>query len=469
MKFSPYLPFLYSIFFAINLMAQSDIELKEYANGFITPVDIANAGDERLFVVEQRGLIKIVQPNGSVLERPFLNIQNRIAFGGEKGLLGIAFHPEYENNGLLYVNYSNPSGDTHIASFKVSDDPNLVNSATEQILLTINQPFGNHNGGCLKFGPDGFLYIGLGDGGSARDPQNNSQNNNSLLGKMLRIDVADGNTYGIPTDNPFINNPNIPDEIWATGLRNPWRFSFDRLTDDLWIADVGQNSFEEINKVTIESEAGINFGWRCYEGNVILNDNGCINSNQFQYPVFTYPTILDFGLSITGGYVYRGVQNPNLYGKYIYGDFISGRIWALTSMDNGEYDNQEISRIGFNEISTFGENETGELFMAAYSSGKIYKIEQTFSTSTEIVDNLAQVLIIPNPVKEQFEVQIHTKNEVAIKLELVNLIGTIVQTKEQIINDQTSISFDIKDLSPSTYFLRISDERKIITRKIIKY
>lgn len=465
----PYLTFLYCCCFALNLFAQSDIQLSEYATGFITPVDIANAGDSRLFIVEQRGQIKIVQSDGSVLERPFLNVQNRIAFGGEKGLLGVAFHPNYQSNGLIYVNYTNLSGDTHIASFKVSDDPNFVSSDTEQVLLTINQPFGNHNGGCLKFGADGFLYIGLGDGGSARDPQNNSQTNGNLLGKMLRIDVADGNTYGIPSDNPFINNSNIPNEIWATGLRNPWRFSFDRLTNDLWIADVGQNSFEEINKIAVTSEPGINFGWRCYEGNVILNDTGCPNPNQFQFPVFTYPTVDNVGLSITGGFVYRGTQNPNLYGKYIYGDFITGRIWALTPLENEEYNNQEIFRTGFFEISSFGENEVGELFMAGYSSGKIHKIEQTVSTNTTFIDGIEQVLIVPNPVKEHFEVQITTNKEVTLKLELIDLLGAIIQTKEQIVYNREYIPFHLTDLPPSTYFLRVSNQYQIITKKVINY
>ena len=250
-----------------NISFSQSVILESFGPTFNSPVEIKNAGDERLFIVEKSGKIKILNSDGSVNSTPFLDIEDRVSISGnERGLLGLAFHPNYPENPYFFVNYTNNSGNTTISKFSVSSNENIANT-NETILLTINQPYANHNGGCINFGPDGNLYIGMGDGGSGGDPQNYSQNTNSLLGKMLRINVNSG-VYSIPDDNPFGS------EIWSTGLRNPWKFSFDSENGNLWIADVGQNEFEEINLV-IDNPSNINYGWRCYEGNEPYNTSGC--------------------------------------------------------------------------------------------------------------------------------------------------------------------------------------------------
>ena len=271
-----FLVFVFAFFFAGLLAAQTKIALNVYAGGFTRPVDIVNAGDSRLFIVEQRGIIKIIDGNGQVLSTPFLDIDARVGSqGNEQGLLGLAFHPDYANNGFFYVNYTNNSGDTRIARFKVSaDNPNVADPNSEKLLLPVDQPYSNHNAGDLTFGPDGYLYFGLGDGGSGGDPQNNGQTATAYLGKMLRIDVDNGDPYAIPPTNPFKDTDFYLDEIWATGLRNPWRFSFDRLTGDLWIGDVGQDAWEEIDFQPASSTGGENYGWRCYEGNHVYSMSG---------------------------------------------------------------------------------------------------------------------------------------------------------------------------------------------------
>jgi glucose/arabinose dehydrogenase len=254
-----------SLLFTALAPAQ-EIELEQFATGFTNPIEIVHAGDSRLFVVEQGGIIRILNADGSVNPNPFLNISNLVSTGSEQGLLGLAFHPDYDDNGYFYVNYTNTAGHTVVARYSVNPtDPSLADATSQLPLLTINQPYENHNGGCLRFGPDGYLYIATGDGGSGGDPENRAQNLETLLGKILRIDVDNGNPYVVPATNPFMGVGGA-DEIWAYGLRNPWKFSFNRNNGDLWIADVGQNAVEEINKV-VSNPGGLNYGWRCYEGN----------------------------------------------------------------------------------------------------------------------------------------------------------------------------------------------------------
>lgn len=255
-------------FISCSIKAQPDIAVTVFSNGFSKPVDIANCGDDRLFILEQHtGRIYILDKNGDRLNTPFLQLPG-VGQSNEQGLLGLAFHPDYLNNGYFFINYSLPNGNSRISRFSVSaNDPNIANMASELVLLEVDQPFSNHNGGCLKFGPDGYLYAGFGDGGSGGDPQANGQNLQTLLGKILRLDVDNGSPYAIPASNPYVNNPNALGEIWSFGNRNPWRFSFDRATGDLWIGDVGQNSWEEIDFQPANSGGGENYGWRCYEGN----------------------------------------------------------------------------------------------------------------------------------------------------------------------------------------------------------
>ncbi|MEM7102614.1 MAG: PQQ-dependent sugar dehydrogenase [Bacteroidota bacterium] len=366
--------------FSFSLFAQVEtpvIELVQYAGGYDQPVAIVNAGDDRLFIVEQDGAIMIIEGNGTQLPTPFLDIDPIVNSGAsERGLLGLAFHPDYTNNGYFYVNYTNSSGDTRISRFSVNgSNPNLADTNSEVILMTIDQPYNNHNGGDIHFGPDGYLYIGMGDGGLGGDPGNRSQNPQNLLGKMLRIDVDSGNPYGIPPDNPFVGDPSTLDEIWSLGLRNPWRFSFDRETDDMWIGDVGQNAWEEID-FEPAGTGGLNYGWRCYEGNATFNTSGCGAASNYVFPVAVTSHSGVTCRSITGGFVYRGAQYPNLYGHYLYADYCMGNIWSITPDGEGGWNNVELANLQNFEWSTFGEDLNGELYIAALDEGNIYRITE---------------------------------------------------------------------------------------------
>jgi glucose/arabinose dehydrogenase len=318
-----------------------------------------------LFIVEQSGRIVVYQ-NGAVLPTPFLDIVEKVgSSGSEQGMLGLAFHPDYAGNGLFFVNYTDRNGDTVIAHFRVSADANVADAASETTLLALDQPFANHNGGVLTFGPDGYLYAGLGDGGSAGDPFGNAQKTDVRLGKILRLDVDSGNPYSIPAENPFGN------EVWAYGLRNPWRLSFDRLTGEMYIGDVGQDNWEEIDFLPAGSPGGANFGWNIMEGNHPYaggDESGLIP------PVAEYAHSSDpGGCSVTGGYVYRGKNLPEWQGVYLYADYCTGAIWGLIRSGD-TWQNQLLFDTDFN-ISSFGVDETDELYLADLK-GAIYRLEQ---------------------------------------------------------------------------------------------
>lgn len=343
---------------------------------FQRPLDIQNAGDgtDRIFVVEQEGVISVFPKDRDVDEAEvFLDIRDRVSdSANEMGLLGLSFHPDYENNGYFYVNYtaSGPNR-TIISRFQVSDDnANSANPDSEVELLSYNQPQGNHNGGHLAFGPDGYLYIASGDGGGGGDPGNNAQDRTNLLGAILRIDVdqpQNGNEYGIPADNPFVNNEEgFREEIFAYGLRNPWRFSFDSATEELWVADVGQSDREAIHIV----ENGLNYGWNMIEGSICYPPGSACDTEGLEMPVYEYDHSAG-DRSITGGFVYRGSDFPQLDGFYIYGDFISGRIWALDVSDTENPVNMELYNANFN-IPSFGVDEQNEIHIAGFN-GKIYR------------------------------------------------------------------------------------------------
>ena len=374
---------------SLSLRAQPIIELQDYAIGFQEPVAIRHAGDERLFIVQQNGIIRIIDGGGQPLATPFLNIDARVGSGGERGLLGLDFHPDYPDSNYFYVNYTNNSGHTRVSRFSGTANPNIADPDSEVILLSVNQPYSNHNGGDVHFGPDGYLYTGLGDGGSGGDPQNYSQTPTSLLGKMLRIDVTNGAPYAIPPTNPFVGSTAVANEIWALGLRNPWRFSFDRLTGDLWIGDVGQNAWEEVDFQPAASTGGENYGWRCYEGNTPYNTTGCGPVGNYIAPVAVYDHSNNGGCSITGGYVYRGSQYPDLYGHYLYTDYCTGRIWSLAPNGQGGWTKTELLNAINNDLSSFGEDVNGELYLAGLGSGKIYKIHErcsSFSIAVEVTN-----------------------------------------------------------------------------------
>ena len=370
------LPLLLAVAAGTAAFAQT-IELQQVASGLQSPVAIAHAGDTRLFIVEQPGRIMIWN-GSSVLPAPFLDLRAQISAGGERGLLGLAFHPRYAENGFFFVNYTDLSGDTVVARYtRSAADPNRADPATARVLLHIDQPFGNHNGGQLAFGPDGYLYIGMGDGGAANDPDNRAQNRTQLLGKMLRLDVNSGNPYGIPADNPFIGQSSTRNEIWALGLRNPWRFSFDRVTGDLWIADVGQGSREEVNFQPASSDGGENYGWRLMEGSAcfIPASNNCNAAGTLVEPVIEYGHG-GGACSVTGGYVYRGTRTPRLAGAYVYGDYCNGVISAATRLPGGTFTSRVLTGTNF-FISTFGEDVNGELYVADHGNGRIFRITDT--------------------------------------------------------------------------------------------
>lgn len=370
----------------------------EVADGFNDITVITNAGDDRLFIVEQQGTIKILNKNGSVETNNFLDIQDRVqnASNSEQGLLGLAFDPDYENNGYFYVNYnycistcaafgSTPNLYTRISRFTVNDsDPNDADASSELILMTIQQPYGNHNGGDLHFGPDGYLYIGTGDGGSGGDPGNRSQTMTTLLGKMLRIDVSSGGgapecnhggggNYSIPADNPYVSdNDSTCNEIWAVGLRNPWRFSFDSETGDLYIGDVGQNLYEEVNFTPASSTGGENYGWRCYEGTHAYNTSGCQPIGSYDMPFYDYHHN-DFGYSVTGGFVYRGTGSPSLQGYYIFADYGDANFW-LAKNDGGWTIEIPVTLSGIGSPVAFGEGCDSELYVADRAGNEIFKL-----------------------------------------------------------------------------------------------
>jgi glucose/arabinose dehydrogenase len=344
--------------------------LEEVTYGLSRPLYLTHAGDgsNRLFIVEQSGKIKIIQDD-TVLDAPFLDVSDRIspeALSGdytERGLLGLAFAPDYAESGLFYINYTERSGGTVVARYTVSsDDPNRADPASEQQLLYVQQPYRNHNGGHMAFGPDGYLYISLGDGGSGGDPEGNGQNLGTLLGSILRIDVSGTGDYTIPADNPFVNDDAARPEIWAWGLRNVWRFSFDRETGDMLLADVGQNQWEEVDFQPADSPGGENYGWNAYEASHVYS--GSEPASEVVMPILEYDHSNGW-CSVTGGYVYRGEAIPGLQGYYFYGDWCTGTIWAAHPDDAGNWQTT-ISLESGRSISSFGEDEAGEMYLVDY-------------------------------------------------------------------------------------------------------
>lgn len=423
------------------------ISLQSFGTGFVSPVEITNAGDARLFVVQKGGLIRILNADGTVNATPFLNLSSLVTTNSERGLLGLAFHPNYATNGYFFVNYTNLAGNTVIARYTVSaTNPNIANTS-ETVLMTITQPFSNHNGGTLKFGSDGYLYIGMGDGGSGGDPGNRAQNINENLGKMLRIDVnvSAAPFYASPSSNPYVGVAGN-DEIWAIGLRNPWKFSFNRLNGDLWIADVGQDAIEEINKVVSPlPNSGINFGWRCYEGNSTYNASGCAPSSTMRFPFVQYAR---FGgaCSVTGGYYYSGTAYPNFQNKYFFTDYCDNKIRMV---DNAGVITTTASFSG-NNFVTFGEDVNGELYIAGITSGTVYKIIDSSLSESDFKNN--GFSIYPNPAKGYFVVK-SAETNLATKIVLFDTTGKLLFSKKLMPNTENVIDTNL--LAKGTYFVSV--------------
>jgi len=346
-----------------------DIAVEVVASGLSSPLYLtAPSGDTRWFIVEQPGRIRIVE-NGQLLTTPFLNITSRVLSGGERGLLSVAFHPAYASNGFVYVNYTDTGGDTRVERYTLGADPNRLDTTTAQLILTVDQPFANHNGGHQMFGPDGMLYVALGDGGSGGDPQRHGQNLNSLLGKLLRLDVDAGTPYAVPADNPFAGQAGRRGEIWASGLRNPWRFAFDRVARTLYVADVGQSRWEEVNVVP-QADAEINYGWNVLEGSECYGATTCDRTG-LTLPVVEYSHA--DGCSVTGGLVYRGEAIPGLRGHYVYSDYCGGWLRSFRYQDGRVSDRHEWAVGSLGSVLSFGEDAAGELYILS-ANGNVYRI-----------------------------------------------------------------------------------------------
>ena len=444
-------------------MSQDVIQLAMFASGYSVPVDIAHAGDNRLFVVEKRGTIKIVDTTGQKWTEPFLDITDLVRSSeSERGLLGMCFHPAYSSNGYFYLNYTRKGdGSTVIARYNVDSlDQEKADPSSAKVLLVVSQPYSNHNAGDLEFGPDGYLYIGLGDGGSGNDPENRSQNRLELLGKMLRIDVDEGDPYGIPMDNPYVDDSLTLNEIWAIGLRNPWRYSFDRVTGDFYIADVGQSNREEVNVEAFMSAGGANYGWRCYEGNHAHITMNCEEEDAFTFPAFAYAHEgFNCSGSITGGYVYRGSQNPDLYGQYIFTDYCTGKFRSWSPNDSTA---RIILSGSTRSYTTFGEDASGEIYVAS-GNGNIYRINQTTS-SLKLGHEYQNIALYPVPARGKIFIgdgsffpnillNVNVYNSLGI-----NVISTILNSGD---------GLDISSLTAGIHFLTFDADGKYFVGKFI--
>jgi glucose/arabinose dehydrogenase len=345
------------------------VAVEVIASGLERPVYLnAPKQDRRLFVVEQAGVIRIIA-DGQLLVTPFLDIRDRVGSGGERGLLSVAFHPDYTNNGFFYVNYTDRDGDTRVERYTVTAVPKLADPTSAKLILTVDQPFGNHNGGLIAFGPDGMLYIGMGDGGSGGDPLRHGQNRNTLLGALLRIDVDGGDPYAVPPDNPFVGSPGARGEIWAYGLRNPWRFAFDREAGTLYIADVGQNRWEEVNVVS-DAAGGLNYGWNIMEGAHCFATDPCDNSG-LVLPAIEYGHA--DGCSVIGGYVYRGTSIPAIRGHYLYADFCAGFLRSFRFADGIVADKRQWNVGDLGQVTSFGEDSQGAIYILS-NNGRVYRL-----------------------------------------------------------------------------------------------
>lgn len=447
------------------LIVHSQIYLIPFVDGLQSPTCITTDSSYHFFVTQRTGTVAIIDSGGMINDQPFLDITGRVKSSAqEQGLLGIVLHPQFITNGYFYVNYTGVGDSTHISRFtRDPADPGKALPESELKLMTIYQPYQNHNGGDLQFGPDGFLYIGLGDGGDAGDPGNRAQNKSELLGKILRIDVNSGNPYAIPATNPFMNDPLARHEIWALGLRNPWRFSFDRQTGDLWIGDVGQATREEIDFQAAGSSGGENYGWRCYEGTLPYNTSGCQPPSSYVFPVHEYNHDSTPCWAVTGGYVYRGTAFQNMTGKYFFADYCKDSIWSLKNV-SGTWVSKTEGVLTGNNFSTFGENPAGELYIAGLLSGKIYKIADTSVSSVTGMNTEKLISIFPVPVRDKLTIRMNAFPGPA-NIYISDPAGKIIFSSVTYLQE---FFLDLSGFAPGMYFLSIRTSGYSTNKKLIK-
>ena len=452
--------------------AQPVIEIEEFASGLNQPVNLTHAGDDRLFSVGKTGIIQIIDSDGQVLAEPFLDISERVFERNppnEQGLLGLAFHPSFPDSAYLYVNYTF-GRDTRISRFTLDpSNPNKADSSSERIILDIAQPFENHNAGDLAFGNDGFLYIPMGDGGGSGDPRNSGQDSLSLLGKVLRIDVdkpSNGLNYSIPSDNPYVQDTTIRDEIWAFGLRNPFRFSFDRETYDIWIGDVGQNAREELNFLPADQHRGVNYGWKCKEAELDFVTASCPpDSVSLTPPIFSYVTNGNpggDGCSVVGGYVYRGSEFAGLNGVYVFADYCSGKIWTVSPDTVNTWDIVDQGVFRRFEIAGFGENAAGDLFLTYLNQGMVYKVKDVGPVSLKNSFIEGDVSFFPNPFSDKAVLAFTNPDKKPFQLTIRDVQGRIVLVRENI--KEETIEIDRKALSPGFYTLELAGDKFFATK-----
>ncbi len=464
------------------------LELEPFAKGFYYPIDMANCGDSRLFIVERLGKIWIVDSHGNKSDKPFLNITDEVftVFPDEydeRGLLGLAFHPHYPDSPYFYVNYIGLDSNSHISRFTVDpNNPDKALKSSELVLLTVIQSKGalfvNHKAGCVKFGSDGYLYGTFGDGGFMGDPFNHAQNGATLLGKIIRIDVdktSKNKNYSIPSTNPFVHKLLFADEIWATGLRNPFRFSFDKKTGNLWLPDVGQDKWEEINLEPAGGKGGRNYGWSCYEGKHNYKFNNCgYNGTPYTFPIVEYAHTEEPCAAITGGFVYRGSKFPKMYGKYFYCDYCTGKFSAVfnrtqTWLNISLLDEDDTSYV------SFGEDHKGELYVINTITGEVeHLIDASQSSPADAIatdnSNLSNfnLKLYPNPNQGQFTVEVNASQPQSYKIIVTNIYGDeiITETKAADIG-VNRWSFSSAKLQKGVYMLHIQTKEGTMTQEFV--
>ncbi len=475
---------------AQNLNTLPKLELAPFANGFSYPIDLANAGakDSRLFVAERLGKIWAIDENGNkISNEPFLDITDRVftVFPkeyDERGLLGIAFHPNFPDSPYLYVSYTALDSNSHVSRFTVDpNNPNMALKNSELTMLIVIQPkaaaFVNHKAGCIKFGPDGYLYGTLGDGGSEGDPRNTSQDLSKLLGKIFRIDinkpdVQKNRNYSIPPTNPFLNMPNVKEEIWASGLRNPFRFSFDRLTGDLWLPDVGSDTWEEINFQNNGAKGGRNYGWSCYEGdhNFKFNNNCNYNGLPYTFPIVEYKHNDNPCNAITGGFVYRGTKYPNMYGMYIYNDYCTGK-YSVVFKRNQTWLN--IFLLDEDDLSyvSFGEDNKGELYAINQTTGEIEHVIDASQNAGKVTSPAMANLnlkLSPNPNQGEFTIELNAPVSEQYTIIVTDIAGSIILSENKIaIAGVNTWKISSPEFRKGVYLLHLQSSSASITQNVV--